>query len=309
MNLYLGTDDGLAVFEGQEENWRPRYLRLRARHVTAVAISDQVLLVGTTDGIWCSYDGGASLSPVRTGLNKCHVRALAILPNAPSTLLAGTEPAAILLSRDGGDTWIVAPDVVRLREEHSWSLPYSPAAGCIRSFALAGDRIYAAAEVGGVLRSDDAGSTWRLLEGAVHPDVHDLVGHSASPDIVYAATGGGRYRSRSGGRDWELIGDGYTRAIWTDPERPRVVLTGPARYVGAMGRIERSIDDGDTWMLVSDGFKVPMSNMIERFVGAGSRVVALTSDGAVYTARRGVWMWRALDLGVSSVHAAAVSDS
>ena len=307
MNLFLGTDDGLAVFEGQGENWRPRYLRLRARHATAVAANDQILLVGTTDGLWRSYDGGASLAPVRTGLNECHVRALAIHPDTPTTILAGTEPATILLSRDGGDKWSVAPDVVRLRDEQGWSLPYSPAAGCIRGFSFAGDRVYAAAEVGGVLRSDDAGSTWRLLEGDVHPDVHDLSGHSGSPDVIYAATGGGRYRSRNGGRKWELIGDGYTRAVWTDPERQRVVLAGPARYVGAMGRIERSIDDGDTWMLVSDGFKVPMSDMIEKFVGARSRVIALTSDGAVYTARRGVWMWRALELGVPSVHAVAVS--
>jgi hypothetical protein len=172
---------------------------------------------------------------------------------------------------------------------------------------LVGDRIYAAAEVGGVLRSDDAASTWHLLEGDVHPDVHEVAGNPGNPETVYAATGGGRYRSRNGGRKWELIGDGYTRAIWTDPERPRVVVAGPARYVGAMGRIERSIDEGDTWTLVSDGLKVPMSDMIESLVGARSRVVALTSDGAVYIARRGVWMWRALELGVASpVRAVAV---
>jgi photosystem II stability/assembly factor-like uncharacterized protein len=306
MKLYLGTDAGLAVFEGRGENWRPRYLRLRERNVTAVATNDQNLLVGTTEGLWRSHDGGASLTPVRTGQSECHVRALAIHPQNPDLLMVGTEPASILYSRDGGINWVVAPDVVRLRDEQGWSLPYSAAAGCIRGFSLVGDRIYAAAEVGGVLRSDDAASTWRLLDGDVHPDVHEVAVNPVDPDTIYAATGGGRYRSRDGGQTWTLIGDGYTRAIWTDPERPRVVVAGPARYVGAMGRVERSIDEGDTWMLVSDGFKVPMSDMIERFVGARSRVVALTSDGVVYVARRGVWMWRALELGLSPVGAVAV---
>jgi photosystem II stability/assembly factor-like uncharacterized protein len=168
--------------------------------------------------------------------------------------------------------------------------------------------MYAAVEVGGVLRSDDAGATWRLLGGDVHADVHDLARHPQAPDLIYAATGGGRFRSRDGGQSWKLIGDGYTRAVWVDPKRPEVVLTGPARYVGAMGRVERSTDGGDTWALASDGFKVPLSDMVERFVGAGTHVLALTSGGALYTAKRGLWMWRALELGLPPVRAVAVNE-
>jgi len=305
MNLYLGTDDGLAAFEGQREEWHPRYLRLQGHQVTAVAVVGQNLWAGTTVGLWRSPDGGANWSPVDTGLSDCHVRALAGFPDTPETLLVGTEPAAVLISRDGGEAWAEADDVARLRDAHGWSLPYSPAAGCIRGFALTGERVYAAAEVGGVLRSDDAGATWQLLDGDVHADVHDLAGHLGDPDLVYAATGGGRYRSYDGGQSWDFVGDGYTRAVWADPERPEVVLTGPARYVGAMGRVERTTDGGDTWALAADGFKVPMSDMIERLVGAGSHVLALTSEGALYTAKRGIWMWHPLGLGLAPVRAVA----
>jgi len=305
MNLYLGTDDGLAAFEGQREEWRPRYLRLQGHKVTAVAVAGQRLWAGTTESLWRSLDGGANWSPVDTGLDACHVRALAVFPDTPETLLIGTEPAAVLVSRDDGGTWVEAADVAQLRDAHGWSLPYSPAAGCIRGFTLAGARVYAAAEVGGVLRSDDAGATWRLLEGGVHADVHDVAGHLGDPDLIYAATGGGRYRSHDGGQGWDSIGDGYTRAVWIDPERPEMVLTGPARYVGAMGRVERSIDGGDNWALAADGFKVPMSDMIERFISAGSHVLALTSEGALYTAKRNVWMWHVLDLGLAPVRAVA----
>jgi photosystem II stability/assembly factor-like uncharacterized protein len=313
MKLYLGTDDGLAVFEGQEEAWRPRYVRLQGQQVAAVAVSGKTLWAGTTSGLWRSLDGGGSWSRTNPEPHEPHVRALDVDADSsdadsPEMVLVGTEPAAIWVSRDGGTAWAEAPDVARLRDEHGWSLPYSPAAGCIRGFAIAGERVYAAAEVGGVLRSDDAGATWRLLGGGVHADVHDLAGYKRDPDTVYAATGGGRYRSRDGGQSWELIGDGYTRAVWVDPERPETVLTGPARYVGAMGRIERSNDGGDTWALAADGFKVPMSDMIERFAGAGSHVLAVTSSGALYTAKRGVWMWHLLDLGLPPVRAAACDE-
>jgi photosystem II stability/assembly factor-like uncharacterized protein len=308
MNLFLGTDEGLAVFEGQEEEWRPRYVRLQDRPVTSVVVVEQTLWVGTTGGLWRSANSGATLVPVKTGLSESHVRALAIRPDAPDTLLVGTEPASIFISRNGGHTWTEASDVAQLREEHGWSLPYSPAAGCIRGFAVLGTRVYAAAEVGGVLRSDDVGTTWQLLPGDVHSDVHDVTGHQRYPDVVYAATGGGRYRSRDSGQSWKLIGDGYTRAMWTDPERPEILLAGPARYVGAMGRIERTIDGGDSWTLASDGLRIPMGDMIERFVSAGSHLLAITSEGALYTAKRGVWIWHALDLGVAPVRAAAFSE-
>jgi photosystem II stability/assembly factor-like uncharacterized protein len=303
MDLYLGTDDGLAVFEGQQEEWRPRYVRLQGSHITALAISGRRVWAGTGDGLWRSRDGGATWSAANTGLSARHLRALVI--RADDLLLAGTEPAEVFSSRDGGETWTPAPDVARLRDAHAWSLPYSPAAGCVRDFDL-GERIYAAAEVGGVLCSDDAGASWRLLEGGCHADVHALTRHPAHPERIYAATGGGRYRSFDGGQHWELMGDGYTRALWVDPDRPTVLLSGPARYVGAMGRVERSTDAGDTWALASDGLHVPMKSMIESFVTAGSHTLALTSDGALYTARRGVWLWHALDLGLSPVRAVAV---
>jgi photosystem II stability/assembly factor-like uncharacterized protein len=309
MKLYLGTDEGMAAFEGQEESWHPRYLRLQTHKVTAIAASREMLWVGTTHGLWHSSNGGAAWAPLVTGLGECHVRALAVHPHSANTVLVGTEPASIFITRDGGKSWVEAGDVARLRGEKGWSLPYSPAAGCIRGFSLTRDRIYAAAEVGGVLRSDDAGVTWRLMEGDIHPDVHDLAGLHNDPNTIYAATGGGRYRSQNGGVSWDLIGDGYTRAIWIDLERPGVVLAGPARYVGAMGRVERSIDNGDNWMLASDGFDIPMSSMIERFVTAESHVLAVLADGTIHTTKRGVWTWRRLELGLAPVRAAAFSDA
>lgn len=308
MKLYLGTDEGLAAFDGQLEEWHPRHLRLQDHQVTAVAVTEKALWCGTPNGLWRSLDSGATWSPVNAGPDPCHVRALAVNRDQPEVLLVGTEPAAVLVTHDGGGTWVEAADVGRLRDEHGWSLPYSPAAGCIRGFSIAGERVYAAAEVGGVLRSDDTGATWRLLAGDVHKDVHDLTGHAYHADLVYAATGGGRYRSRDGGLHWDLIGDGYTRAVWSDPEQPQILLAGPARYVGAMGRVERSTDGGNTWTLASDGFQLPMGDMIERFVGDGSHVLAVTSEGALYTAKRGVWMWHPLDLGLAPVRSVAFGE-
>jgi photosystem II stability/assembly factor-like uncharacterized protein len=308
MKLYIGTDEGLAVFEGQEEEWRPRYVRLEEHQITAVATAGRVLWAGTPAGLWRSLDGGPTWWPSITGKHPCHVRSMVAYKGAAVTTLVGAEPAAVYVSRDNGESWNEAPDVKRLRDEHEWSLPYSEAAGCIRDFAIVRNRIYAAAEVGGVLRSDDAGETWRLLGGGIDKDVHEVVGNQIYPDLLYAATGGGRFRSRSAGEEWEIVGDGYTRSIWVDPDRPVTILAGPARYVGAMGRVERSTNGGDSWALASDGFDIPMNNMVERFVGVGSHVMAAMSDGDLFIAKRGVWMWRRLDLGLAPVRALAACE-
>ncbi|MCU0586079.1 MAG: hypothetical protein MUC46_08435 [Desulfobacterales bacterium] len=76
--------------------------------------------------------------------------------STPSSLiLAGTEPAGVFVSYDAGSSWVIDPGVVKIRDANGWFLPYSPRAGCVRGFAVAGSgpdkgRIYAAVEVGGV---------------------------------------------------------------------------------------------------------------------------------------------------------------
>ena len=89
MNLYLGTDDGLAVFEGQEEAWRPRYVRLEGQQVTAVAARGKTLWVGTTSGLWRSLDEGASWSRTNPEPHEPHVRAMDADADSSDLLLVG----------------------------------------------------------------------------------------------------------------------------------------------------------------------------------------------------------------------------
>ena len=156
-----------------------------------------------------------------------------------------------------GKSWRACAEVTQLRDKFKWSLPYSPEAGCVRGFAFHGSRAYAAVEVGGVLRSDDNGETWQLAEGSdgnpsfegppepfIYPDVHSIEVHPSSPDLVYAPTGGGFYRSNDGGKTWKLFYDCYCRAVWVDPLDPEHFILGPADYVNSNGRIEESRDGG-----------------------------------------------------------------
>ena len=193
--IYLATHNGVAAAE-RGTDWYVLQRGLEGRHVTCLAANNGVILAGTVDGIFRSEDGGVTWQDSSRGLSLRHLRwmAAAAYPGQAAGFLAGTEPAGIFNSRDGGSTWLEAAEVGRLRDQFHWFLPYSPEAGCVRGFALRGERAYAAVEVGGVLRSEDGGITWQLAPGSdgnptfgqvpashVHPDVHSILVHPSLP--------------------------------------------------------------------------------------------------------------------------------
>jgi photosystem II stability/assembly factor-like uncharacterized protein len=233
----------------------------------------------------------------------------------------GTEPAGVFVSRDGAATWRSRPEVEALRDRHGWFLPYSPEAGCVRGFAFHGDRIYAAVEVGGVLRSDDWGETWRLAGGStgeptfnipsaplVFADVHSIETHPASPDLVYAATAEGLYRSRDGGETWSVSHAGsYCRAVWVDPADPDHIVLSPADSVNRKnGRIEESRDGGNNWKRASEGLDLPWPDrMVERFARIEHQLLAVTNDGRLYAAPLPTLRWERILGEIEGVQAVA----
>jgi len=55
--------------------------------------------------VFQSTDGGANWRAINTGLTGGEVRALAIDPQTPSTLYAGTSGRGVFQSTDGGASW------------------------------------------------------------------------------------------------------------------------------------------------------------------------------------------------------------
>ncbi len=302
MNLVLATKDGIVCVMRDEAGWELTGRALEGHEMTSIDRRSNTLVAGSRQGTAWSGDGGKSWHDVLDGLEIPYVRWLGVQGNR---VLAGTEPAEIFYTED--HTWHVCPEVAGLRDRFKWFLPYSPEAGCVRGFAFHGDRGYAAVEVGGVLRSDDGGNHWRLAGGSsgepvfgtppagtVHPDVHSVAVHPSSPDLVFAATAGGFFRSDDGGDTWSVSHeDSYCRAFWADPADPDHVILGPADDVSRNGRIEETRDGGRTWKLRSDGLDLPWPRaMIERFASVGDTLFAITSGGRLFTASPDDLQWK-----------------
>ena len=324
--LYIATATGLFIVTQTDGQWQIVKHTLKDRALTCVAVSAETILAGTEDGIWQSTVKGRTWSEANSGLAIRHVRWLKSLSGSSKTMLAGTEPAGIFISKDDGRTWKTSPEVTALRDEHGWFLPYSPEAGCVRDFAIAEsgphkDRVYAAVEVGGVLISDDGGQKWHLAEGSdgkpdlnrepgamIHPDVHSISVHPSSSDLVTAATGGGLYRSTDGGRTWKGIYRCYIRAAWVDPQDARHIIAGPADGVSRNGRIEETRDGGQSWQPASVGMNGPWPrHMVERFYQHDKNLFAILSNGELWKRPSGQTAWQRIFAEVFGIQAMAAS--
>jgi len=316
----MATSHGLVLASAESGQWAKVGMALDEHQVTGVIAREGVILAGTTEGVFRSDDQGRSWRAASNGLTIGHVRWLAYHPTVSDLELAGTEPAGIFVSRDGADSWRECPEVGQMRRELNWFLPYSPEAGCVRGFAFHGDRLYAAVEVGGMLRSDDQGASWHLVEGGdgipkwgnppdgyIHPDVHSVAVHPSSPDLLFAPTGGGFFVSGDGGLTWQRRHDPcYCRAVWVDPVDPEHMVLGPADSVDRNGRIEETFDGGRSWESSTNGLDTPWPNhMVERFVSIGVHLFAVLSNGQLLVSPIGDWHWRYLLKGVRGISGVA----
>jgi hypothetical protein len=315
--LILASERGLVICERDGNDWHESGRALVDQQVTSVIAREGVILAGTKNGIFRSSDDGQNWVEASIGLTARHIRWMAFHPDISDFEFAGTEPADIFISHDGGESWRECPEVTRLRDHFKWSLPYSPEAGCVRCFAFHGSRAYAAVEVGGVLVSNDKGETWQLAEGSdgnpdlggqpepfIYPDVHSLEVHPSSPELVYAPTGGGFYRSRNGGKSWELVYECYCRAVWLDPMDSEHMILGPADHVNSSGRIEESHDGGKSWSMASGGLNVPWRRgMVERFFQAGDELFAVLSNGQLLSTSLNKLLWQYILPNIKNVNA------
>jgi photosystem II stability/assembly factor-like uncharacterized protein len=190
--------------------------------------------VGTfDDGLYASADGGSSWRSDGGGLDDRRVLSVAVSPShreaGISVVYAGTEPSNLYRSEDGGHQWQVLPSLRELPSEPGWSFPPRPWTHHVRTIALHPsdpDWLAVGIELGGVMRSLDAGSSWLDHNPQAYSDAHQLLTHPGAPDRIYEVAGQGVARSEDRGESWNRHDDGldrhYAWAQAVDPVDPEL---------------------------------------------------------------------------------------
>ena len=178
------------------------------------------------------------------------------------------------------------------------------------------DLLYLGVEAGGLLRSRDGGRAFEPASNGLHPDIHSLSVDPRNPDIVYAATGHGLYKTIDGGDTWARSDQGidqlYLAAAFVLPGEGDIVLaTGapdsPRRYNrpgGARAAMFRSEDGGKRWVRVTGGLPESFEHEITAFAadpGSGVRVIAGTLGGEVWESMNAGKSWQLTARGLPGI--------
>ncbi len=254
--------------------------------VTAVAIDPAdpaVVWAGTEpSALYRSTDGGETWTvlPPLTDLSTAddwsfpprphthHVRWIEPDPHEPDRLYVGIEAGALLVSADGGRTWIERPTGSRYDNHQLATHP--TAVG--RVYTAAGD---------GYAESTDFGETWvHPQAGLDHRYVWSVAPDPGTPGTVLVSAASGAYaahsqpaesyvyRRRNGG-DWARLdglptGDGVMRAVLTPVDE--------GAFIAANNHgVFRTADAGETWTAV--GLDWP-----DRFIDQTVRGLAVVDE-------------------------------
>ena len=94
---------------------------------------------------------------------------------------------------DGVDVRQLQPDLLELPSHPSWSFPPRPWTSHVRWIAPSphdADLVLVGIELGGLMRSTDAGESWEYHRPGAQRDVHSLAWHPTAAGRAYEAAGG-----------------------------------------------------------------------------------------------------------------------
>ncbi len=237
--IYIGTrDDGLFKSTDGGTTWRPVDMDVqplltgvRPLWISAVAIDPRIpatIYVGAIStgipipepsrgiGVFKSTDGGTTWSRAGASVGESFgVSALAVDPEKPTTLYAGTTGSGVFKSSDGGESWHASNTGLTDRVVRKLIIdPRMPAT----LYVATGDSIS---------KSSDGGATWRVIH---HHGVWTLALDPRFSTTIYAGTSAGVMKSNNGGDSWNAINVGLAmrevRALAVDPKTPTIIYAG-----------------------------------------------------------------------------------
>ncbi|MBP6859175.1 MAG: hypothetical protein KBC69_00945 [Candidatus Magasanikbacteria bacterium] len=200
---------GIFVSQDSAETWQQKNVLLTAQGLKNLSgakvykiftdpSDSKALYMGTRgQGLYYSYDNAETWNSSPTFVNK-YIYALTVDPNDKCTIYASDGP-----------TIYKTTDCQR-----NWKPVFNEGRPAQRIAALASDpkdsKIIYAAEIGGdILKSKDAGQSWRAIKSFNFELRHLVVDPFNANRLYLASYGQGLYRSDDGGETWATANSGF----------------------------------------------------------------------------------------------------
>jgi photosystem II stability/assembly factor-like uncharacterized protein len=267
--------------------------------------------------VWKTDDGGKTWSNIgKDVISNPYIMSVAVSSlnsgNKFNKVYAGTDPSALYISNDGGDSWERMEALNELPSSKSWSFPLKPWTHHIRWIepdANKSDYVFVAIEAGALVQSHDGGKTWidRVEQGPY--DTHTLVTHPKAPKRLYSSAGDGYFESFDYGESWSRPVEGlryqYIYGLAVDYDDPQIVIISASMGPGtaystenAESFVYRREEDGKKWKAISNGFPEPTGTTISVLASnpkVSGEFYAVNNHGVFCSADSGI-SWKRLEI-------------
>lgn len=250
-SVYCGANDGVYLSIDGGQNWTRLLATVDSQTHSVRSLAIDPIRSGTVYagtygmGVEKTLNGGATWTQINLGLANSLIRAVAIHPARPETVLAGSGTGGgVLRSYNGGLQWNVHPvldttattgavekivfdpadpariyaamiqkGVIRSRNNGDTWVRINGGLPTVKSRSLVvvnGDRYLGTADAGAFHAIMPNDSTWLPVNtGLGNPVVDGLLSVAGSPGTVWAGTdGGGIYRTNNSGASWTQLDGG-----------------------------------------------------------------------------------------------------
>jgi len=274
--LYEGVAGTHQWYDGTPHPWEFK----RVWHLEPSLTDPDIVLAGAEDAaLFKTTDGGTSwteLAGLRRhgsgaqwapGAGGMCLHTILIHPNNPDRIFIAISAAGAFRTDDGGATWQAINQ--GLRSEHIPD-PKAEIGHCVHRIAMHASRpdVLFMQKHWDVMRSDDAGNSWREVSGNLPSDFGFPIDvHAHAPETVYVVPiksdsehyppeGKLRvYRSRTGGGEWVALTKGLPQSdCYVNVLRDAMAvdsLDDCGIYFGTTGgQVYVSPDSGDTWSAI-----------------------------------------------------------
>ncbi|MDJ0729733.1 MAG: YCF48-related protein [Crocosphaera sp.] len=265
-NLHLSSDKG--------QNWQLMGKPQDSGAINAVAISpnfatDQMILIGTDQGIFKSVDLGKSFTNISQGNLDNNIRDIVIKSGENNNLkiFVSTKDTGVFESEDEGKTWAkINQGLTKDHQADQFKVPHFYKLGISPSFSQ--DGVMFVGGFNGLFKSENRGETWQEIETLSAGIVASL---GISPNYKNDATlgvvtyVGNAYLSSDGGNTWKTINKGLEPPRFTgefdftgqDPRRffdiafsPSYESDGNIFATVLWDNFLRSTNRGENWQIV-----------------------------------------------------------
>jgi photosystem II stability/assembly factor-like uncharacterized protein len=305
-SIWKSSDGGLTfarASRGVHSECDVRALSIDPRH-------PQVLLLGTETGLFRSDDGADNWRHVPSPMDGMQIWSLARDPAQPDTIYAGTCPADIFRSRDGGETWTLLDS--HCPRECVGGAPLTPRVTCI--LVDRDGTVFAGVEIAGVRRSRDSGENWDVLtSGLSSQDIHGLAAVWNGRRTLIATTNNDVNRSDDDGDNWSPLAVrralpwSYSRACALSPADENCVWVGAGNGPpGNQGGLYATQDLGTSWKRL--GLPQITNSTVWNFAFHPSdprRAYVSSVSGQLYRTLDGSASWSKLPMEFGEVRAIA----